>query len=55
MIYNANGFYPHEAQILNEFNSLAVSKKEYLLVTDIVLKNIWKHLIYIRSLIEHIF
>ena len=27
MVYNANGLYPHRAQISNEFNSSAVSKK----------------------------
>ena len=30
MAYNANGLYPHRAQILNKFNSLALSKKEIL-------------------------
>ena len=30
MVYNANGLYPHKAQILNEFNSLAVSNKGIL-------------------------
>ena len=30
MVYNANGLYPHKAQISNEFNSLAVSKKGIL-------------------------
>ena len=27
MVYNANGLYPHETQISNEFNSSAVSNK----------------------------
>ena len=27
MVYNANGLYPHKAQISNEFNSSAVSNK----------------------------
>ena len=30
MAYNANGLYPHEAQILNKFNSSAVSNKGLL-------------------------
>ena len=30
MVYNANGLYPHKAQISNEFNSSAVSKKGIL-------------------------
>ena len=30
MVYNANGLYPHKAQISNEFNSSAVSNKEIL-------------------------
>ena len=30
MVYNANGLYPHKAQISNEFNSSAVSNKEML-------------------------
>ena len=27
MVYNANGLYPHKAQVSNEFNSTAVSNK----------------------------
>ena len=30
MVYNANGLYPHKAQISNEFNSSAVSNKGIL-------------------------
>ena len=30
MVYNANGLYPHKAQISNEFNSPAVSNKGIL-------------------------
>ena len=30
MAYNANKLYPHEAQVLNDFNSSAVSKKGIL-------------------------
>ena len=30
MVYNANGLYPHKAQISKEFNSLAVSNKGIL-------------------------
>ena len=30
MVYNANGLYPHKAQISNEFNSLAVFNKGIL-------------------------
>ena len=30
MVYNANGLYPHKAQILNKFNSSAVSNKGIL-------------------------
>ena len=30
MVYNANGLYPHKAQILNEFNSSAVTNKGIL-------------------------
>ena len=30
MVYNANGLYPHKAQISNEFNSSAVSNKVIL-------------------------
>ena len=30
MVYNANGVYPHKAQISNEFNSSAVSNKGIL-------------------------
>ena len=30
MVYNANGLYPHEVQILNEFNSSAVSNEGVL-------------------------
>ena len=51
MVYNANGLYPHKAQISNEHNSSAVSKKR-ILVMDTVLKNFLMHLICIRSLIE---
>ena len=30
MVYNANGLYPHKAQITNEFNSSAMSNKGIL-------------------------
>ena len=30
VVYNANGLYPHKAQISNEFNSSAVSNKGIL-------------------------
>ena len=52
VVYNANGLYPHKAEISNEFNSSAVSNKKNLLVMDTVLKNILMHLICIHSLIE---
>ena len=34
MVYNANGLYPHKAQISNELNSSAVSNKRILAIFD---------------------
>ena len=53
MYYKANELYPHKAQISNKTLLQRVEKK-YLLVTDIFLKNSWKHLECIVSPIEQI-
>ena len=53
-VYNANGLYPHEAQISNEFNSSAVSNKVILARHGYSFEEFLMHLICIRSLIEQV-
>ena len=52
MTYNANGLYPHKAQISNEFNSSAVSNKGILACHGCSFVEYPVQLICIHSLIE---
>ena len=53
-VYNDNGSCNHKAQISYDFNSSAVSVRRILTFMKIVLKNVWKILICIRSMKEEI-
>ena len=54
IVYNADGLYPHRAIKLHELNSSAVGNKGVFACHGQVLKNIQKHLMCIRSLIQQI-
>ena len=45
MVYNANGLYPHKAQISIEFNQSAISPKEILVYHGHRFEKFQKHLV----------